>query len=764
MDFNFLKPRGWFGGTLYNQIVQTILYATAFLLPLFYLPLTSSPLELNKQLLLVVAAGIGLIVWLLGIVVTGTLAFRTLPMNKGMLGVLGASGVATIFSLVHSRSIFGVGDALNSAFMTIAALTVLYFLAVNTLNDRGQTVSRVLGLSMMLALVIGVAQMFGWYVLPGDMTHTRSFNTIGSVNALGIVAAITLAFFSKVVMRGQDLFDAIPAGIGLAAAIAILAVVNWWILWIVALAGMLAVVALDSTDHGRFTIGRFLIPTVVVVLGAFLMLVRFDLSSVKGGFPVEIGPNFSLSWRVTRGVLGERLVYGYGPSNTSLAFDAFAAREIVASSRSDLRITKATSELFTVAIEGGILAIAALLFLGWCLIRTVLRSVSISHAPSVLAGMAALIVAAGLYPFNLTLTFLAVMFLAIIGLAGASTKPIVLDTEENPRHALASSVGFIMMLIAVLTSTYYASARYLGDHAYAQALTTKQPASILAHLESAISWNGSDDRALRAASHTALLILSQELDGHDSQRLQSLIRTSVQLAEQATHVVPEESLNWNTLGVVYQSLGGLIENVQGPAEAAYRHASERRPGDPSFDNAIGMTWVARADALRELARNSPNPRPLQSQMTDALGRAATAFTNAIEQFPSFGPAIYNLASVYERQGNIKEAIGELEKIAPYNANQAGVMFELGILYLHAQRKDDAIPALERAVLADPGHINAHWYLGLLLEDRGDLDGALAHFMAIQETNPDNADLIAAIKRVEAGYSSSARIIDSQPLQ
>ncbi|MEK9208575.1 MAG: hypothetical protein AAB910_00695, partial [Patescibacteria group bacterium] len=76
------------GGSLYDKIIQIMLYATVVLLPLFYLPFTSSMLEYNKQMLLVVVASVGLVVWLLGAVVSGKLTIRTSPIDKGVLALL----------------------------------------------------------------------------------------------------------------------------------------------------------------------------------------------------------------------------------------------------------------------------------------------------------------------------------------------------------------------------------------------------------------------------------------------------------------------------------------------------------------------------------------------------------------------------------------------------------------------------------------------------------------------------------------------------
>ena len=81
----FETEKSGVGGSLYDKVVQILLYATVVLMPLFYLPWTSSVLEYNKQMLLVVVAAVGVVVWLLGAVVSGKLTVRMSPLDKGVL-------------------------------------------------------------------------------------------------------------------------------------------------------------------------------------------------------------------------------------------------------------------------------------------------------------------------------------------------------------------------------------------------------------------------------------------------------------------------------------------------------------------------------------------------------------------------------------------------------------------------------------------------------------------------------------------------------
>ena len=80
-----------------------------------------------------------------------------------------------------------------------------------------------------------------------------------------------------------------------------------------------------AAERNRFALSRFVVPMVVVVLGAFLLLVQFNPSSLKSNFPVEVAPSYRLSWQVAARVMKQKTLFGWGPENFSLAFDRFGA-------------------------------------------------------------------------------------------------------------------------------------------------------------------------------------------------------------------------------------------------------------------------------------------------------------------------------------------------------------------------------------------------------------------------------------------------------
>jgi tetratricopeptide (TPR) repeat protein len=391
-----------------------------------------------------------------------------------------------------------------------------------------------------------------------------------------------------------------------------------------------------------------------------------------------------------------------------------------------------------------------------------------NEATGTFAALMAMVVALFLYPFNIALWFVFVTLLALAALVIAGDRQRTVDIEERPLFSLAASLGFIVGLILVLCAVYFSSVRYLADARYARALIAGTPREVMDGLARAIDLNPSDDRILRDASQVALVLVRDEVAKGataDGSLVQNLMASSIQLAQRAAQIQPDESLNWNNLGSVYQSLTGLVEDVERLAEDAFTKAGELRPGDPAFDNRSGAMWLARADLIRSLATRQ-NASQLQQQYSDSLAKAETAFNRALEKSSSFGLAIYNRAAVYDRQNKVAEAITDLETIAPANANEPTLMFELGLLYARANRLDEAMAAMRRAVLLAPQYANARWYLALLMEEAGDTEGALEQLREIEKNNADNEVLKAKILQLTAvpPVPATADPIDNPPLQ
>lgn len=767
------------GTKVYRTIVRWALMIGVFLVPVFFLPWTTSVLELNKGLLVLVVAGTGLIAWLLALVSSGRFVWRPNVFDKGVLAILGATIVATVFSLSRFSSLFGNPNNLSASLMMVSAFTVIYFLIVNSVEDEGQMLTNIISTSLTLVLLFGFLQIIGVHALKFlsilKFTDSSAFNLVGSVNGLGVLAAVALPLLGR--KQQVSIFKYLNM-LGVAMAVAILVVLNWWVLWTIAIVGMAGWIVFESIAHEKFSVARFIIPMTVIVIGVFLMVVNFSLNAIKTNLPTEVAPSFQLSSQVTKSALKESIVTGYGPTNFSMAFDKYGASQLVDSTLSSAKFFAGTSEVFNVVVGGGILMILALLVMVWAGIQGVMRYVKnkqVMHqtnAQYIWATLCAVGAAFLLYPFNMTLMFMTylVLALAVLTLWGSTSR--VYDAEHNIAVSLASSLGFIGGLILVLVGAYFGVSAYVGDVQYAKALTETDISKASADLVSAVNWNSQSDTYYRTASQAALGLLSQELnkkaDPKDTQqatRIQNYEASAINLAKKATDLNPRESLNWNNLGSVYQNLLGLVGGVDALSAEAYQKAANLRPGDPTFYNEIGNLYLAESQMLLQAASGNANATQLKQQATTALALAETNFKKAVDMSTNYGLAIYNLGIVYDQEGKLADAIKQLEKIAPFNSDQPNLLFELGLLYYRNGDKDKAFTTLQQVLVLQPDYSNANWYLALIYEERKDIPNAIAQLQKILaiDANKTNQTVIDKLNQLEAGQPATGKVINQQPL-
>lgn len=88
------------------------------------------------------------------------------------------------------------------------------------------------------------------------------------------------------------------------------------------------------------------------------------------------------------------------------------------------------------------------------------------------------------------------------------------------------------------------------------------------------------------------------------------------------------------------------------------------------------------------------------------------------------------------EGRLVEAEALLLKITDDQPELAGPWVNLSQVFLAQERAEDAVAALEQAVLANPANCAARTELGVLLRRRGEFEAAEAHYLACLEYQPD----------------------------
>lgn len=781
------------GRPIFRGAIRWLVYIAVFLVPLWFLPLTSNMLELNKQVLLVALTGIGAVLYLLDIIKSGIWKYRPNRLAWPIAGIVGAAVVSVIFSVSRYASVFGSVNGQGLSLLSLAALAVLFMLAINVVEDRGRRLRQVISVSLALVFLYGILQVLGVHIFGGPFAQ-RSFNTVGSFNAIGILAAVALGIFSiseakKHEGEAFDWFDTIArwsSYIGFVMALFFVVVANWWVIWTVAFIALLASVAFrtanQATSFHRLKMRLFAPPLAIIVIGIFLMLVNFNWTAIKSKLPVEVAPAQETSWGIAFDALKSRPL-GFGMENFGIAYDKFKPASIANTIFYQVRFTDATSEAANMVVEGGILMLLALLALFWLYGRELVVRVRYGlfneEAGMIWAPTLALLAALFLYPFNMTLMLFLMVFLALAAISGGGGEEKVINLESDAKYSFVGSLIFIVGVVAVLVAGYFTVNNYRANILLAKAVGESDRSKAIEYYVESANTNPRDSRTLRLLSQTVLAQLADELRSGPKKdetresynaRIQNQIASAVNISVRATNVEPADSQNWANRGLVYQNLLTLVGGADQAAINMYNETLARNPYDPQTYLRLGNLYLSLAENNQRIISNPPSNQQfdfslLRRQVEENLDKAEENLKKAISLYNNFGQALYNLAVVYDRKGELGEAIKQFEKLQASNPRDPSIVFQLGLLYYRNGQKDNALRAWERAVFLFPNYSNARWYLSLILEERGNLDGALAQVKEIERLNPDSELVKQRLAQLESGKRliPPEKVLDQQPL-
>lgn len=766
------------------KYIRILVYVLVFLVPLFFLPWTSEILDFNKQLLIFAFSGAGLLLYLAQVVRTGRLIVRKTPLNYAVLVFLAAVLAVSIFSDLKYQSVFGgFGAGFYQSLVTTASFAVFFFVVFNVFGFSGSSVKKdaekllgLFGLSLSLALLLGVLQILGLPVFKIFGIEGVSFNTIGTVNSLGIAAALVLTLFiSKIDFEGEIFrYIRLPA---VFLSLFVLLLLNWWVLWVVTISGLVFVLVSNSMSDWR--ISNYFWPSTVVLLAAVSMLLNLNLAGVvgAGNLPLEIAPSFGTSFDIMKETIRDDPLFGVGPENFSLAYDAYKPQSINNTIFWNIRFSEATSEAFNSAVSLGIVGLAGFLFLLWNAARTGLKNYAL------FSPFAVLIAAWALYPFNLTLGFAFWLLLGVLALsASRGEDELVINLEKSPRHSLITSVSFVGVMVLAVVSFYFMSLRYAANIKFAMALTESDVDKQTQELVDAINLNRSEDLYSRNLASLLVVRVNQELQKlsgvrNDAERqevvarVQNFSTTAINLVNEITVRHGRDATNWFSRALVYENLINVIDGADQWAARMYQEYSGLAPNDPTPHLRTGNIQLNRADFLRQLISGqgenlgAQDRANIQNQISENLRLAEESFQKAIELKSDYVLAIYSLGVVYEREGRVKDAVRQLEITRSAEPLDPNVAFQLGLLYYRDNLKEQSFNELQRAVTIFPDFSNARWYLALLYEERGDLDAALRELYRVEELNPENEVLAQKIEELEQGRRSipPERVVGIEPL-
>jgi len=734
---------------LLEKIAKICLYLFIFLSPLFFLPLTIAPIEINKQVFAGFLILIAFISYLIYSLETKRIVYPKNLISLAVVILLLIFGVSLLFSQAKSLSLFGNLFQSDSWF-SFLIYGLAFFLAAVFFREKKERKWLKLGffVSLFLVTIFGLLSILGEFIFPWSFSRQIGFNTVGSLLSFAVFIAfgLTVIFgelgLKKEVGRKRIELIGLIGLIGLGLVITFtLILLNYSFIWLTLALILLILICYQFIDS---RINSFWLVLVSIFL--FFGIFGYLLPALVP-LPIEIRPNLASSWTVIESLPIQNWLLGTGPATFEQNWALFRPVELNQTNLWSLRFNQGFSFLATLPSTVGILGFLAIIFLIYAFTREIIQRKKLG---AIKLGIIFLLFNWLLVPNFFIQGLFIFLGLGMITALSGSIKEIPLKNLSKQKIFIYSIV-FILLINLSLVSLLMIGKKYLAAIYYEQGLRVynqeENLENALLKIDRARQLDSSDEY-LRTLSQFLLLRVNRLIAGAEpgltpemaQTEIQNTISLAIDSAQRATLINKNNSLNWSNLAKVYERIMPVVSGADFFAEENYKKAITLDPKNPQELVNLARSLISAADIY---GANDPD---LQQ---DRLDKAKTYLEKSLKLKSDYAPTHFLLAAISMRKGNIQEAIEKLEltkQIAPFDQ---GLAFQLGLIYYQDNQLDKARAEFERAVGIDLNYSNARYFLGLIYDNQRNKEAALEQFEKIAELNPDNQEVKKIIENLKA---------------
>lgn len=515
-----------------------------FLIPLFFLPITVSFYEFNKNILLFLFATLALVAWALKIVLKKEIRLVHTPFGLPLLLLTIAFVLSTVFVSPNKAEALLTPGATG----TILAATFLYFFLINNLSSEARnSLLNALSTAAAVLALIAVYQFIGIgeAIAPFAWMKSKLWTPVESPLTLTIFLLISLPlvllpFFKK--FRKSFLS---AAAFGLAA--------------------------------------------VLICLGFVVTL--YQILPPKGSSPILLP--FLNSWAIAIEGFKQTPLFGVGPENFLTAFNRFRPILFNRYPFWDVRFEVSSSYPLHLLTTVGILGLIAFL---WLVLKIFSHLKPDRHFFQKLnSSFLSLLIIIPVMFFLPTSTLIIFVFFILLACSSAKTG----ETQQRLRKQFA----FIPLILSLAIA---ATVFYLDGRAYAAEIYFKKSLDALAknlgaetynNQIKAISLNPQRTRFRFAYSQTNFALANalaarKDLSDQDRSNISQLVQQAIREAKIATVLSPDDAANWENLAQIYRNLINFASGADQWAIAAYQQAIRTDPVNPRIRVNLGGLFYA----------------------------------------------------------------------------------------------------------------------------------------------------------------------------
>ena len=658
-----------------QALLNVIPVGLAFLMPVFFLPLTTEYFEFNKLALLTVSTLIMLILWGFKMFINKSVFVTRSNLDLPLFAFTGIVILATIFSIHPESSIFGSQGRWFPSLSAIISLIAMYYVIASNVDNKNfikySLIAYISGVSV--SSFVSLLSYFNIYLGSETYLQIQNFTTTGSATTTSILAVT--AFASAVSLMLND-SNFLKKSLFLAAAILNLVVallLGTVATWAVLAVAVLGLALFNNVQKVKETKVHILIGAGMVGALVLLAIVPATRSFViSEDYPQEIKLEAAESWSIVSSVLRDAPILGTGPSTFYLNFPRYRPASLNEGDFWNVRYDKPYSEAFNVIGSYGILGI---LIVGFVVLRIskFLLSVKI-HQDESAGVLGALAISAFGILISLAFTyatalnsFVLFFFLALISAYIALNRNSSSSEQVQLSLAMFSSVAFIGSLTdqnnarkesfhyfailpiaaMVFAGGYYGYINYAGEYYMRSSINASNAndAQLTYELQArAIQINPRRDSYHNTFAQTNILIANgiaenETLSEEETETIRALIAQSIQSSRIATEVLNPLNVNgWEIRASIYRTLIGVADDAADWSARSYNNALRLDPTNPRLRLDLGGIYFSNENYLE----------------------AANLYRQAVQLKSDYANGRYNFAQALKALEAYEDAKRELE--------------------------------------------------------------------------------------------------------
>ncbi|MFA6306204.1 MAG: tetratricopeptide repeat protein [Patescibacteria group bacterium] len=741
-----------------DGLISILIKATIFLLPLFFLLWTSEYFEFNKQFLLRLIMPLALFLWLARQAARGEITIKTNPLNLPIIIFLALTGLSAIFSLDIFSSFFGSYGRFSDGWLGLLSLAIFYFLLINTgLADSAAKIFVLLKLlfySAGAAAIISLLAMFGatqslaagWFnilALPSFNPAGESFLSLAVFLAVMAVLAAGFLFSGAIKKLDRFIFSA-----GLALFLVVLALINFYLSWIILAlgAGLLIIFCwLKIGFSFKKILNYYLLIPIALMLAAVLMLVLPNFSPAKiilgRELPSEVRLDYKTAVLITKNVINKNPIFGSGPATFSQSFSLYRPAELNKNNYWQVRFDKSYSQFLEIPATSGLPAL-----LSWLLVVSLIIYINIilfikyfkNRQPALADGDYDLITAVFtaflllffaqlFFPVNTVLNFSAWLFAALaIAFWQIHNQAVFKEKIFNLKTTAILSwlwlLGLFLLSALCLPLAFFEIKFFTAEIVAAPAFSSE------ANLLLAVKLNPN-----RAEYHIKLaefylnrarVEAAKPRGEKDNNVTELYITRSIEAGRRAVLAAPNSVQTHETLAMIYRDVRPLTIGAEIWAVQFFTSALALEPTNPILAAELAKAYLNNNDAAS----------------------AEKYFIKALELKADYYEAKFGLAKAYLKNKKDYLALNLLNELAT-EVYDAEIFYELGRFYYNHGEIAKAIDRFKLVLNIAPKHSNSLYSLAVAYEAKGDTEEALKYYNQVLELNPGNEEVIKKIKEL-----------------